>query len=126
MCCKNIKYINTLRKIDNNLKLHKHNVTLKMYVFKEDQLYQSFLHCTILQRNSSRNFLNLFQNVFSIDASRIFNTKSLLVSLDKALMQHSHYSIILGKISVMQENEIYHDSFLLVTALWEHNHYVFF
>ena len=63
-----------LGKINDPLRWHKHNVTLNIFVLKEDQKSQIFLQLTVLLCNIARNWY----------VSRMFNIKSFLFSLEKA------------------------------------------
>ena len=74
-----------LGKIDDPLRWHKHNVTLNIFVFKEDQKSQIFLQLTVLLWNIGRNWW----------VSRIFNIKSYLFSFEKPSREQS--SIIFWK-----------------------------
>ena len=67
-------------------------MALKIFVFKEDQMYQSFFHWAVLC-NITRNWYFLYWFV-----SRILDIKSLLLSLDKASRQHCHNVFLWKKI----------------------------
>ena len=74
-----------LGKIDEPLRWHQHNVILNIFVFKEDQKSQIFLQLTVLLCNIGRSWY--FSNWY---VSKIFNWKTFMFSLEKALREHSN------------------------------------
>lgn len=90
---------------------------MKIYVSKEDQMSQSFLHWRVLLCNNAKN-------LYLLNWSTTFDVKSLLFSLDSVLRQHSNNVIFLEEILVMQENEIWY--FSMLTALSKHYNKVMF
>ena len=90
---------------------------MKIYVSKEDQMSQSFLHWRVLLCNNAKNW-------YLLNWSTTFDVKSLLFSLDSVLRQHSNNVIFLEEILVMQENEIWY--FSMLTALSKHYNKVMF
>ena len=102
ICFRNVKYITTYRKDwwprwgDTSIMWY-----WREFISKEDQKSQIFLQLTVLSCNSARNWYLLNWYV-----SNIFNIKSFLFSLEKALGEQSNV-IFCVEILVMQENKIW-------------------
>ena len=101
-------------------KSSKHNAKLKIYVFRVNQMSQSFLHWSVLLRNITRNWylLNRYD-------SRIFIITSSLFSPDQVLRQQPNHVFFWKKFLWCKKMKP--DFFILMTTLGEHwNKMMFF